>query len=317
MPPMRLNGLGEEVEEVAALQLATADNSHDALDIARAAVGLRAAADLAPDDEAAQCALGMVIGRFHARRVDEGPQRGVQIQNMPAGARCLGVAADRSLAQQRLDAMAQKQHVASEHVAFPCAIAHSIPEGEHALRERDQFIADASRPATALGHLGEVAQQMRPAQLPALCLDPGIGVIAVRHQDAGKLCAQCRLGRLLAEEVLKLFGVLYAVERQAQELEANQRRQIRQQQARPAADALHAWLLAQRQRVPDGSATAKAIEYSLVRWKALTHYVDDGNVPIDNNWVENRIRSITIGRNNWPARRGHHEPDPIGQAEQA
>ena len=103
----------------------------------------------------------------------------------------------------------------------------------------------------------------------------------------------------IAEEALKLFGVLYAVERQAQELDANERRQIRQQHARAAADALHAWLLAQRQRVPDGSATAKAIEYSLGRWKALTRYVDDGNVPIDNNWVENRIRPIAIGRSNW------------------
>jgi transposase len=51
--------------------------------------------------------------------------------------------------------------------------------------------------------------------------------------------------------------------------------------------------------VPDGSATAKAIDYSLRRWEALTRYLDDGNVPIDNNWVENRIRPIALGRNNW------------------
>lgn len=103
----------------------------------------------------------------------------------------------------------------------------------------------------------------------------------------------------IAEEALKLFGVLYDVERQAQELDADQRRQLRQQLARPAADTLHAWLLAQRQRVPDGSATAKAINYSLGRWAALTHYLDDGAVPADNNWVENRIRPVALGRANW------------------
>jgi transposase len=103
----------------------------------------------------------------------------------------------------------------------------------------------------------------------------------------------------IAEDALKLFGALYDIERQAQEVDANQRRQIRQQQAKPVADTLHAWLLAQRQRVPDGSATAKAIGYSLGRWEALTRYLDDGDVPIDNNWVENRIRPIAIGRNNW------------------
>jgi transposase len=54
-----------------------------------------------------------------------------------------------------------------------------------------------------------------------------------------------------------------------------------------------------RKKVPDGSATAKAIDYSLKRWKALARFIDDGNLPIDNNWGENQIRPIAIGRNNW------------------
>lgn len=103
----------------------------------------------------------------------------------------------------------------------------------------------------------------------------------------------------IAEDALKLFGALYDIERQVQDLDDDSRRIIRQQQARPAADTLHAWLLAQRARVPDGSATAKAIDYSLKRWRALTHYLDDGRVPIDNNWVENQIRPIAVGRGNW------------------
>lgn len=47
------------------------------------------------------------------------------------------------------------------------------------------------------------------------------------------------------------------------------------------------------------SATAKAINYSLGRWPALTRYIDDPELPADNNWVENQIRPIAIGRNNW------------------
>ncbi len=65
------------------------------------------------------------------------------------------------------------------------------------------------------------------------------------------------------------------------------------------ADALHQWLGQQRQKVPDGSATAKGIDYSLNRWAALTRYIDDGELPVDNNWVENQIRPIALGRNNW------------------
>lgn len=74
---------------------------------------------------------------------------------------------------------------------------------------------------------------------------------------------------------------------------------MRQTDAQPIVDALHQWLLLQRQKVPDGSATARAIDYSLKRWTALVRYLDDGDLPIDNNWVENQIRPIAIGRSNW------------------
>jgi hypothetical protein len=52
-------------------------------------------------------------------------------------------------------------------------------------------------------------------------------------------------------------------------------------------------------KVPEGSGTAKALNYSLKRWPALTRYLDDGNLPADNNWVENQIRPIAVGRGNW------------------
>ena len=65
------------------------------------------------------------------------------------------------------------------------------------------------------------------------------------------------------------------------------------------AKALQQWLQQQRALVPEGSATAKAIDYSLKRWDALTRFIDDGDLPADNNWVENQIRPIAVGRSNW------------------
>ena len=44
---------------------------------------------------------------------------------------------------------------------------------------------------------------------------------------------------------------------------------------------------------------AKALDYSLKRWVALTRYLEDGTVPIDNNPVENQIRPWALGRSNW------------------
>jgi transposase len=105
----------------------------------------------------------------------------------------------------------------------------------------------------------------------------------------------------LAAEALLFYGLLYDVEANAREqaLDAAGRLRWRQQHARSVADHLREWLTRQRMKVPDGSATAKAINYSLGRWPALTRYIDDGDLPIDNNWVENRIRPISVGRKNW------------------
>ena len=77
------------------------------------------------------------------------------------------------------------------------------------------------------------------------------------------------------------------------------RRRLRQEIAVPIAAKLHEWMLAQRELVPEGSATAKALDYSLKRWVALTRYLNDGAVPIDNNPVENTIRPWALGRSNW------------------
>lgn len=59
------------------------------------------------------------------------------------------------------------------------------------------------------------------------------------------------------------------------------------------------WPRWMRQKATDGTAIAKALDYSLGRWEALTRFLDDGALPIDNNWIENRIRPIALGRSNW------------------
>ncbi len=103
----------------------------------------------------------------------------------------------------------------------------------------------------------------------------------------------------IAGFALEQFSRVYDIEREVKNLDADQRKAIRQQQSKPVLDALHQWMALQRQKVPDGSATAKALDYSLRRWVALTRFVDDGQLPADNNWIENQIRPIALGRNNW------------------
>jgi len=108
----------------------------------------------------------------------------------------------------------------------------------------------------------------------------------------------------IATQALTLIAQLYEVEReiaQSQDtpITPQLRQEIRQKKARPITETLHAWLTTQRTQVPNGSGTAQAIDYSLKRWSALTRYLDDGQIPIDNNWIENQIRPIALGRKNW------------------
>ncbi|MEN8518111.1 IS66 family transposase [Burkholderia sp. RS02] len=103
----------------------------------------------------------------------------------------------------------------------------------------------------------------------------------------------------IAGQALPFFTALYDIEREAAALNADERQRLRQHRAKTVCDALHEWLVAQRKPVAEGSAIAKALDYSLKRWDALTRYLDDGNVPIDNNWVENQIRPWAVGRSNW------------------
>ncbi len=103
----------------------------------------------------------------------------------------------------------------------------------------------------------------------------------------------------IAQEALARIAALYAIEAQGREMTPAARTLLRQEQAVPLLQSMHDWLLKTRAHVAHGGGTAKAIDYSLKRWTALSRYALDGSLPIDNNPVENAIRPIAIGKKNW------------------
>ena len=103
----------------------------------------------------------------------------------------------------------------------------------------------------------------------------------------------------IAQEALERIAELYAIEAQGRDLDIAARQALRQEQAQPRLQSMHDWLLLTRARVAQGGGTAKAIDYSLKRWAALSRYATQGHFPIDNNPVENAIRPIALGKKNW------------------
>lgn len=106
-------------------------------------------------------------------------------------------------------------------------------------------------------------------------------------------------GHPVAAEALQRIARLYAIEEQAKGQTAVQRAQSRALLSQPELQSLHDWLLKLRPNVANGGGLAKAIDYTLRSWPSLIHYAETGDLPIDNNSIENAIRPIAIGKKNW------------------
>ena len=105
--------------------------------------------------------------------------------------------------------------------------------------------------------------------------------------------------RSLAEHVLIEIQKLYAVEREAKELTAEQRKAVRLTKSLPIINDLGKWFYAQKQQVLPRSPFGQAIEYTIPLWQSLLNYLNDGNLHIDNNLIENTIRPVALGRKNY------------------
>jgi transposase len=163
----------------------------------------------------------------------------------------------------------------------------------------------------AQGPPGSVIEE-RPAWQGTLVCDQYAGYDAVLDKRVypQRMAAHCvaharrKFDELLgtsevAKAAIKRIGWIYHVEGQLEGMDAQQRQAAREQLTRPLWKELHVWLKLERSRVPDGGSIAAAIDYSLNSWTALTRHLEDGAVPIDNNFIERQIKPWAMGRKAW------------------
>jgi len=120
-----------------------------------------------------------------------------------------------------------------------------------------------------------------------------------------------RLDAVRMETALAWIGKLYAVEKDLRKRCRGEWEQLafeeraariaaeRQQRSRPLLDGFHTWLEAEAPKVLPKSPVRGAIDYTLNNWAALTVYLEDGWLDIDNNEGENSLRGLCVGRRNW------------------
>jgi transposase len=98
---------------------------------------------------------------------------------------------------------------------------------------------------------------------------------------------------------LGFIQTLYRVEAEAKDLDADARRARRQAEARPVLARFKPWLDDQVGVVLPKSPIGEAVTYARAQWTALTRYLEDGALAIDNNAAERALRRVVTGRKNW------------------
>ena len=95
------------------------------------------------------------------------------------------------------------------------------------------------------------------------------------------------------------IGALYEIEEEVRGKPAEHRCSVRQARTRPLLDSLKHWMEKALRSLSAKSETAAAIRYALSHWRALTRYVDDGRLEIDNSAAERSLRAVVLGRKNY------------------
>lgn len=102
-----------------------------------------------------------------------------------------------------------------------------------------------------------------------------------------------------AKQALAFIGGLFKIERAHATAPPEVKLEVRRREARPIVDAFFAWCDQQAEQVLDETPSAKAIGYARNQRVALSRFLDDGRLPIHNNFSERELRREAVGRSNW------------------
>jgi transposase len=103
----------------------------------------------------------------------------------------------------------------------------------------------------------------------------------------------------IAKHALKLIQKLYNIETITAGYSTEEKFKARQEKAKPIFEDLKLWVERHLHKVPPKSTTGKALMYFQNERVYLERYLNYGEVFIDNNFIENKIRPFAVGRNRW------------------
>lgn len=135
-----------------------------------------------------------------------------------------------------------------------------------------------------------------------ICAHAGCWAHVRRKFDAARKAAPREVPCRDSQDVLDAIACLYRVEKEARTAGIDVAGRLRLRKRRgiiARLDALRRLIVSIRSRVLPASQLGKACDYALGQWEKLLVYAGDGRIEIDNNWCENAMRPIALGRKNW------------------
>ena len=120
-----------------------------------------------------------------------------------------------------------------------------------------------------------------------------------RFDEAVKALPKAKQKDSRAYLALTMIQAIYREEKLLKDLPAEERMIRRQLSVKPLVEAYFIWVRENLPKVPQKSRTWEGFNYSLNQEKYLKVFLDDGEVPMDNNAAEQSIRGFCIGKKNW------------------
>jgi len=137
---------------------------------------------------------------------------------------------------------------------------------------------------------------------------PGITLAHCWAHVRRKFLDSADMAAQLSEAAVGLIDQLFAIEQDLPRLKGldagdresalEQRRRERERRSRPVVNQLMRLALEHRGTVPKRSKAGRAIDYMLNLWSGLTRFLEDPQVPLDNNAAERALRGLVVGRKN-------------------
>ena len=120
-----------------------------------------------------------------------------------------------------------------------------------------------------------------------------------RFDEAVKALPKAKQKDSRAYLALTMIQAVYREEKLLKDLPEEERMIRRQLSVKPLVEAYFIWVRENLPKVPQKSKTWEGFNYSLNQEKYLKVFLDDGEVPMDNNAAEQSIRGFCIGKKNW------------------